>query len=141
MTKELLKLSYLDATDKKGLIAYTKEVRGLDNKMNGKYSISQQRLDSLFSSKVWESLSTKSGHKKYKHVITKSIVEYKNHDNSGGIDPAAAKSILDSVQETLNILGNEIFCYKSRNWKEEPNYEHALKMLENHRTKKSLKDA
>lgn len=138
MTRDLLKLSYANAVGKNGLIDFTKEVRGSDNKLSGKYSVSQQRLNTLFASKVWEPVSTKSGHKKYRHVITHNIVEYKNHGNSGGIDPGAAESILESVQETLNVLGNEIFCYTSHNWKKEPDYELALDLLGKHGSKKPL---
>jgi hypothetical protein len=126
MSIELLKESYVNA---KTLIEFTKEVRGKDNSCYGKYSINSQKIQKLFNSKVWVSLNDKGGHIKKQHAITKTIIEYKNHDNKNGIDPGAVMTILDTVQTVLNVLGNDVFKYKLRNWKTEPNYEAALKRL------------
>lgn len=127
MAIDLLRLSYHNATVKNGLIDFTKEVRGPNNDFQGKYSVTHKRLKSLFPPSVWEPISKIGGHLKFKHKVTDTIVEYKNHGTRAGIDPGAVMTILNSVQKTLNILGNDIFKYKSSNWKKKPNYKASLK--------------
>lgn len=122
----LLQLSYENAIRENGLIAFTREVRGEKNDNQGKYSITSKRLEGLFSSTVWKSIPKPGGHLKFKHVVTGTVIEYKNHDLKGRIDPGAVMTILDNVQETLNILGNKVFNYKSHNWKEKPDYKAAM---------------
>ncbi len=133
ITEELLAACYLDATRKGGLIEFTRDVRGEDGKESGKYSIKQTDLDTLFSKSVWNEQKTGSGHRKLKHIITGIVIEYADHKKE--IDSGAAKTILEQVQKHLNILCNEVFCYTTGNWKEEPDYSAVLLRLE-----KSLKE-
>ncbi len=126
MTIELLKSSYQNATSKSGLIAFTEEVRGPMNDNQGKYSVTSERLASLFASRVWRPISKSGGHLKFVHRVTGTVVDYKNHGLSSGVDPGAVLTILGSVQEVLNTLGNDIFNYTDRNWKKEPDYQEAL---------------
>ncbi|NGX34062.1 MAG: hypothetical protein K1060chlam1_00409 [Candidatus Anoxychlamydiales bacterium] len=124
----LLKDSYLDATRKKGLIDFTKEIRGQKNDFSGKYQIKLSDLHNLFSETVWEDEKKTGGHIKLKHKVTNVVIEYKNHGKNT-VDPGAALDIFDQVQTHLNILGNDIFAYKTRNWKQEPVYQKAISNL------------
>lgn len=123
----LLKECYKEATKKNGLIDFTKEIVTEEVDFSGKYSLSRSRLTNLFSNTVWKEFPTKSGHRKIQNLVTNIIIEYGNH--SRDIDPGAALTIYHSVQEHLNILCNNIFLYKNRNWKEEPNYTASYKRL------------
>lgn len=111
---DLLKDSYLDATRKDGLIDFTIQVH------TGKYSVKQADLDNLFTKTVWIDQKVKGGHRKLENAVTKIVVEYSNHAKD--IDPGAAETILNQVQEHLNILCNEIFRYEKDNWKVDPDY-------------------
>ena len=104
------------------MIDFTKKIR-----VNGKYSVSQQDLANLFSSQIWVDCKKTGGHRKLKNIVTGVVVEYASHGNKGGIDPGAVATVLNTVQEHLNILGNTIFMYKQRNWKVEPNYQASAK--------------
>ena len=131
MSIKLLEISYQNATAKNGLIAFTKEVRGQANDFQGKYSITPQRIESLFSSKVWIPQPKKGGHRKFEHAVTHDVVEFKNHGHKGGVvDPGAVLTILDAVQKTLNRLCNQIFRYTENNWKKAPDYQAALGRLQ-----------
>ena len=85
-----LENAYLDAKRKGGLIDFTHQVRGDENDLQGKYSIQQKDLTTLFSDNVWVECKKKGGHRKIQNIVTGIRVEYANHDNSGGIDPGAA---------------------------------------------------
>jgi hypothetical protein len=106
--------SYHDVVKKNGLIDFTKKAR------KDKYSIKQQHLTNLFSKTVWSDSHKKSGHRKLINCVTGVVIEYSDHDKN--IDPGAVGSILEAVQNHLNIIGNNIFCYDQYNWKEEPDY-------------------
>lgn len=109
---------YKNATN--SLIGYTEDVRTEENDNSGKYSIKTSQVNKLFASPVWEEKKAASGHRKFKNAVTKIVVEYAAHQKD--IDPGAAETILDQVQEHLNILNNVIFDYKTRNFKKEPDY-------------------
>lgn len=121
MSIKLLQESYHDATRKGGLIDFTKKIRTEKNDSSGKFSVKESELSRLFSKPVWDELSTKSGHRKIKNKITDVVVEYANHNKD--IDPGAAQTIFEAVQNHLNILNNDIFSYKSNNWKTNPDYQ------------------
>ena len=114
---------YHNATSKNGLIDYTIEIRGPKNDNSGKYSEKTSRVNRLFQSAIWKEKKAASGHKKFENMITKIIVEYAAHQNM--MDPGAAETILNQVQEHLNILNNVIFAYTTENFKEEPDYQAA----------------
>jgi len=122
-TRDLLIQSYIDVTQRNGLIEFTKKVWGPDKDQKGKYSIKQQDLDNLFSDSVWKIEKKPGGHRKLSHKVTNIVVEYKAHDNRNNMDPGAVIKILDQVQKHLNILCDDIFAYSSENWKDEPDYD------------------
>lgn len=126
MMTSFLMASYKEAVQH--LIPFTAKVRTPKNDLSGKYSVSGKELDSLFSSILWASKDA-SGHRKLKNRITGVVIEYKNHDKKGGIDPGAILTILNQVQTHLNILCNDVFCYTKRHWKTVPDYEAAAKRL------------
>lgn len=127
LIKNILKDSYEEATGRNGLIEFTKEIRGENNNLSGKYSLKTNRVNRMFSLYGWEESRHASGHRKLIHKITKVVIEYSNHQQQ--VDPGAAESILNSVQHHLNILCNDIFKYQSNNWKKEPNFVTAAKEL------------
>ena len=127
LTKELLEASYLDATRKNGLIDFTQQVRTDKNDMSGKYSVKQKDLDNLFSSSVWKDLEKKGGHRKLTNLVTGVVVEYPNHKKD--IEPGSAETVLNAVQKHLNILHNDVFGNKARNWKDAPDYSKVLQQL------------
>jgi hypothetical protein len=126
-TKELLEASYLDATRKNGLIDFTQQVRTDKNDMSGKYSVKQKDLDNLFSASVWKEHEKKGGHRKLTSLVTGVVVEYPNHAKD--IEPGSAETVLHAVQKHLNILHNDVFGNKARNWKDAPDYSKILRQV------------
>ncbi len=120
--EQILKECYHDATRKGGLIDFTKAIRTDKNNLQGKYSIAQEDLTKLFSDKVCKDCKKVGGHRKIENIVTGVVIEYANHNNSGGVDPGAALTIFHSVQTHLNILCNQIFSCHVNNWKSEPDY-------------------
>lgn len=122
--QDLLKESYAEATGKSGLIVFTKNilVKDKDGKfvLRARNAIKQHQLTNLFSKKTWIDTHKKGGHRKLVNSITGITIEYSAHQNP--IEPGAATSIYKAIQEHLNILCNQIFCYKNRNWKDTPDY-------------------
>jgi hypothetical protein len=123
---EFLVGSYQEAV--KHLIPFTAKVRTPNNDLSGKYSVSSKELDRLFSEALWASKPA-GGHRKLINRLTRVVVEYKNHDTKGGVDPGAVLTILDQVQKHLNILCNHVFCYSKKHWKTEPDYKVAAERL------------
>ncbi|MEI8301254.1 MAG: hypothetical protein WCG10_06585 [Chlamydiota bacterium] len=122
LCEKALRECYHDATCKGGLIEFTQQIRTYENNFQGKYSVTQEDLTKLFSEKVWRDCKKVGGHRKIENIVTGTVIEYANHDNSRGIDPGAVMTIFSAVQEHLNILCNQIFAYKINNWKNEPDY-------------------
>jgi uncharacterized protein YjdB len=122
-----LQNSYYDATRKGGLIDFTRQVRTEKKDLSGKYTINQDNLANLFSKTVWHTIKTRNGHRKLENIVTGIVVEYRNHDNKGGIDPGAAETIFYQVQEHLNILCNQIYNYTNNNWTYQPDYPASVK--------------
>ena len=118
--EEFLKNAYTDVVRKQGLIDFTAEIRTEKKDFSGKYSVKQARLDNLFSGSAWKEITTKSGHRKLTNEITHVVVEYGNHEKD--IDPGAAKSVFDAVQEHINMLFKIIYPGKVQSWKVEPDY-------------------
>jgi hypothetical protein len=88
--------------------------------MSGKYGCKRNTIDNLFENAVWKNISTESGHKVFQNIFTKVVVNYSNHKDP--VDPAAVITIADKIQDHINILGNEIFCFTTENWKEAPDF-------------------
>lgn len=82
---------------------------------------------------LWEKEKTKNGHVKYKHCISGYTVSWQGHNGGRRGDSRIPhdhlQGILDSAQNHLNIFNNEIFQYRTRNWKTEPDYSTAMKRL------------
>jgi hypothetical protein len=124
MSAELLRASFLDA---KTLISFLEEVRGPKNDLSGKYNFRLKDLRGIFSKDVWTDTSDPGGHTKLKHKITGVVINYSNHKDP--VDPGAMASIVDKVQEHVNILGNDIFSFNKRNFKEAPDFEKIARKL------------
>lgn len=90
------------------------------------YRVKRSELDSSFTKTAgWEKKDS-GGHAKFQHKVTHIIVEYQSHGPQT-IKKNIQNQVLENVQNHMNILANEIFQYQSRNWKDEPNYETALR--------------
>lgn len=104
MTAPITKLAaQLDLTynETETLMRFIRDVRGPDNTFSGKYSVKLNTINSLFNAS-WETIPTKSGHKKLKHSITQVVIEYSNHDSP--LDPGAAENIAKQVQSHINLF-------------------------------------
>lgn len=128
---ELLQQAYHECKRKGGFREYTKQVRPL----GGQYTVKLKQIKSLFENATsWTNKSAGSGHLKYKNKITGYVIEFKAH--TGGkkdndFDANAAESILDTLQNHINLLGDYIFQFpkikgESTKWKMEPNYAKSL---------------
>jgi hypothetical protein len=124
MSVELLRASFLDA---KNLAVFLQDVRGPENDLAGKYNFKLKDLRRVFSKEVWTDTSDPGGHTKLKHKITGVVINYSNHKDP--IDPGAMISIVDKVQEHVNMLGNDIFGFHQRNFKEEPDFKEIARKL------------
>lgn len=119
-----LQQAYLDATRNQGLIAFITEcARGIPQKIDS--------VNSMFKSQpLWEPIKQSSGHISYKHRITHIVVGFQGHNGAkkdNNIHSAILKVLHECVQKHVNLLGNEIFQYKQRSWKSEPDYDESLK--------------
>ena len=124
VTLDDLKNCYFEAKNK--LIPLTEKLRN-DKKLK------IDDLQTLFNnSTLWISKSNSSGHKKFKHKVSGTIVEYQAHSSSNDTIIAShiQNQILNQVQTHLNHLCNDIFEYKTNNWKYEPNYRNALTKIQ-----------
>lgn len=93
-----------------------------------------QKIQGIFSnSSLWEEQDKKSGHSKFIHKVTRVVVEFQSHCKGGDnvISPVIQNHISEQVQKHLNILCNEIFAYKNKNWKETPDYSSSLERYQN----------
>ena len=124
MSIDLLKAAYADATKPNGLIAFTAEIRTQKNDLSGKYNCKKKRIQQLFSETVWENASSPSGHIILKNKITGTVINFSNHKDP--VDPGAALSLFEIVQDYRNFLGNEIFCFGKYGWSIEPDYKDSL---------------
>ena len=125
MQPSQLEFVYREATDSPGLIEFVQKLR----KSEEKYKTKKGDVYALFSRlPLWEKQTTKNGHVKFKHKITKICIGYSNHGDTE-LDPGAAVTIREAVQKHLNIFNNQIFGWKTQNWKSEPNYAQAERRL------------
>lgn len=127
---EDFKEAYESATRKNGLIPLMQELR------NKEKDIAIDTLNSCFSHPHWVDVKGPSGHRKIKNKITHVIIEYQNHGNAS-VATHIRKQVIDQLQTHLNILGDDIFKYKERNWKTLPNCEEALKNYEAYESAKN----
>ena len=122
--EKILADSYANAL---GLIEFMQSVRTEDNDFSGKYNFRLKNLSGLFSKTVWDSVGGPGGHIVVKHKLTGVIINFSNHKDP--VDPGAVEDIAERVQAHLNCLGNDIFQYKGRNWKEVPDFKAVAKRL------------
>jgi hypothetical protein len=93
-----LQLSYNEAEN---LIDFIHNVRTEENDFSGKESVNLRTVNHLFNAS-WTNICTKSGHKKFKHSVTKVVIEYSNHQDP--LDPGAAQEMAEKIQAHINIL-------------------------------------
>ncbi len=114
-----LKNVYIDT--KKKLIPLIMDLRDRENEKK----VTKKALNSIFKGmNDWEKVKQATGHATYKNEITKITVAWQNHSKKKDktIPQAHLDAIKEAVQRHVNILGNEIFGYKVRNWKSEPDF-------------------
>ncbi|PIS00691.1 MAG: hypothetical protein COT84_06200 [Chlamydiae bacterium CG10_big_fil_rev_8_21_14_0_10_35_9] len=85
------------------------------------HSITRDQIRAAFSG--WQSKVTCSGHLKFFHPITLQMGEFINH---GPLKKEVIVSVCRVIQAHLNILGNDIFGYRTCNFKFEPDYNKAV---------------
>ena len=118
ITQNNLMVSYQNTKQK--LMPQVTDLRSQD------YHVKRKELDLSFPKIAgWEKKDS-GGHAKFQHKVTHTIVEYQSHGPQT-ISKNIQDQVLENVQNHINILGNEIFKYQSNNWKDEPNYETALR--------------
>ena len=118
MSINLLQAVYYEATSNNGLINLTKELRA----DGAKYDQDADKIAAIFDGlPLWEKQKTASGHACYKHLLSGKVVGWQAHGDKG-INPGHVVELLNVVQDHLNLFCNEIFDYKHKNWKAEPDY-------------------
>jgi hypothetical protein len=128
----LLQKSYQEVVKDGGLSDFV-ETAKLD-----KYSIKTRKFQSLFDKNLWVNASSPSGHIVIKNIFTKVVINYSNHESC--IDPGAVESLAMTIQNHINLLGNNLFLYKNNNWKSEPDFGSAVDHLFNqNQAAKSIK--
>jgi hypothetical protein len=93
------------------------------------YRMKLQEVQTLFTNSLWIQEKMTSGHKQFTHAVTGVTVEYQAHikGKENTIAPGIQKQLLEQIQEHVNILSNEVFRYTTHHWKEEPDYDRALR--------------
>ena len=125
ITKNDLIISFNEV--KKNLFNFVLERRTNPNK-----SLKKNDLNRLFKNSIlWQTVSNGTGHNVFRHKVTHVLVSYQAHNTRSKdttVESHIAQHVLESVQEHMNILANDIF--KLRNWqKEAPNFQQALLRL------------
>lgn len=126
VTTKDLQAAYQSAAAKGKLIDLTKTLR---DDVDG--LLKHEDLIALFKGlEDWDKPKQSTGHVKFKNRLTGISVGFSGHGN-----PVLAthekKALLETIQEHLNILCNDIFKYKTKNWKEEKDPEQSLKNYKN----------
>ncbi len=126
----VLKNSYEEATAKNGLISLVTEMQEAfkaQHEGQGRAVIATQRVASVIekSGSLWESTGQATGHKPFKHKVTGVVIGYEGHGPKE-IYGYHLEVLHKNLQDHLNILCNDIFAYKTKNWKTEPDYEVSL---------------
>lgn len=134
MSIEALKNVYKETQGKNGLIALTQELRESESK----YTQKREAILSVFRNKpLWEEKKSADGHAKFVHQLSGRVVGFQMHgDNT--LKPEQALSLLEVTQDHLNFFCNEIFLYKSNNWKKEPDYKESLKRYQEYEESKKI---
>lgn len=90
-------------------------------------NIKRQQLITMFTSlPLWKRTDEGDGHVAFQHALTHIRIGFQGHGKSSNISAQQAMAMMDQLQEHMNILGNNFFDYRTRNWKHEPNYESAV---------------
>ena len=108
----------------RNLVDFTNDIRTDNNDMPGKYSLRVRDLDKIFDASLWEDRTRKTGHRILKNRVTHIVINYSHHESD--VDPGAAITILESVQEHINILHDQIFKYPGYGWNTPPNYAQSI---------------
>ena len=98
-----------------------------------KQTIKLTDLDKLFSAAaLWIAQEGNTGHRKFIHKITQVVIEYPGHAQKKDptLPPFVQRQIFNQIEDHVNIMGNDIFRYVIRNWKEKPDYPKALENYE-----------
>jgi hypothetical protein len=82
------------------LCAFMADYRGPKNNKAGKFSTNLNTINNLFDNSTWELLKASNGHRKFKHPVTKIIVEYSAHQDP--LDPGAAETVSEQIQLHIN---------------------------------------
>jgi hypothetical protein len=92
-----------------------------------RYNIRRQDLLNLFSNlPLWKRTDSGDGHVCFQNILTNVRIGFQGHGKTTEIKASQAMDIMEQLQEHMNILGNDIFAYRTRSWKYEPNYEQAV---------------
>lgn len=125
ITVQDLQTAFYEVADNGPVDAYIADIR---ESVSAKYNVKRNSLLSLFDSakmSLWQQAKTKNGHVKYTHKITRVVVGFQAH-NDNTLDPGGAEELMKTLQKHVNILGNDIFHYRVRNWKTVPDFNQAL---------------
>lgn len=107
------------------ILEYITKIR---DESEAKDHVTRNQLKALFKGmKLWKKVKQGSGHIKYKHEITGITVSFQGHVSGkmklSTVTREQALNVCDSLQTHVNILGNNIFQYRRRNWKDVPDFE------------------
>lgn len=125
VTIQDLQTAFYEVADNGPVDGYIADIR---ESTNAKYNVKRNKLLALFASprmSLWQQATTGNGHVKYTHRITRVVVGFQAHDDNT-LDPGGAEELMKNLQKHVNILGNDIFKYRVRNWKTVPDFNRAL---------------
>jgi hypothetical protein len=120
MNIPLLQCAYDEVIRNNGLIELTMCLRN-------EKAIKKDRVQQLFENlPLWEKVRQANGHATYKNGLTGIVIGLQAHGNNE-IWGQHADSLLQAVQEHMNILHNIVFQFKPRGWRHnQPNYPASL---------------
>lgn len=127
VTADLLRTAYEEVMKKDGIGDYVVLIR---ENPEQRYKVKRAAMKTLLdNSATWDYLKTGSGHHAWKNKITGITVGFQGHSSTqqAEIPASQAVALMDTLQEHINILGNDIFRYRTANWKSEPDFDQALK--------------
>jgi len=86
---------------------------------------SHKELVALFEQcEDWHKRPAASGHVTFINSVTSMKVCAIPH--AGELKPGVKQNLLQQIQKHLNILCNDIFMYKTNNWRKDPDYKQAV---------------
>jgi hypothetical protein len=125
VTPATLQTAFTEVTKANGLSKYVSKLR---ENHRERFNTKRKDLLNMFENmELWKRTDNADGHAAFEHTITHVRVGFQRHGNGSEIPAAQAMDVMEQLQIHINILGNEIFRYRTASWKTVPDFNESVK--------------